>query len=499
MTTAPLSSRRFACDRCRGQKLRYLREQADQERCDRCLKADAECLTTPTFITRNCSGDDLGSVTRKRQRRHNFPVKQRTPSGAYTIEIGNDISPLGGGVSAGPALPSSSIPVIAELSHAWDPAACNSELIDDFDGILSSIDYVSIADTNAQKRPSFEPVEVAHSDDFSLMQHFDIPSTSLGLRGTPSQHGTDRAYREAIGIALGDSIRTQNQDPRPSDETFAESWAHRLSNINIKSLSQMGRIDQGSPTVNLDMLITRSDELDPSTSTPIDDVLTSTREFLDALELLSQSSRPSATQSSKGDTLYGSEATTENPERQISKSPNQEVGSISAPGSLSSSGSSPGRKTCSGHSSALDVATQLLILSCYVHALRLYVVLFTHIHKFLQEIADSDEPTLYVILDLGFGNFPLQSGNLQATTFIQIATSLFEKIEGLLGLPQELRVTVRGGKPEGLLSEEEFTEAVKIILAKDEPGNPEQGKGGVKSLRRNMKRATQLLRESIAP
>lgn len=83
--------------------------------------------------------------------------------------------------------------------------------------------------------------------------------------------------------------------------------------------------------------------------------------------------------------------------------------------------------------------------------------------------------------------------------FIQIATNLFEKIESLLGLPQGLRVTVRDGKPEGLLSEEDFAEVVKAVLAKDELGQPEHGKGGVKSLRKNMKQAMQLLRESIAP
>lgn len=48
------SSRRSACDRCRGQKLGCSRERNDPSgRCDRCAKADAKCLTTPIYHMRH--------------------------------------------------------------------------------------------------------------------------------------------------------------------------------------------------------------------------------------------------------------------------------------------------------------------------------------------------------------------------------------------------------------------------------------------------------------
>lgn len=48
------SSRRSACDRCRGQKLGCSREGNDPSgRCDRCAKADAKCLTTPIYHMRH--------------------------------------------------------------------------------------------------------------------------------------------------------------------------------------------------------------------------------------------------------------------------------------------------------------------------------------------------------------------------------------------------------------------------------------------------------------
>ncbi|OTA98399.1 hypothetical protein M426DRAFT_326020 [Hypoxylon sp. CI-4A] len=486
MNTASLSSRRFACDRCRGQKLRCLKERSDQERCDRCLRADAECLTTPTLLIQNRTGDDLGSITRKRQRRHNSPAKQRTPSAAYHSEVGYNLSSLGVSLSASPDVQSNSVPAPPEFSQTWDTTVYDAEL-DSFEGIqLSSMDYISsLVDTDAQKHPSFDPIEAPRSEDLSLIHISNIPSTSSGSGGTSSQRSADRVSRETMSVALNDFIRTQNQnqdqDNLPKSTTFTDSFPHRLSLTNLKLLAQLGRVELGSPRVNLDMLITRSDESDSSTTTPIDDILSGTREFISILEDLSQTSRFSTSPSLAGDTPYGLETGVEN-----------------TPPGLSPSGSSA-RAMPSRHSPSFEVTTQLLVLSCYVHVLRLYVILFAHIRQFLEEIADSDDPTLCAIPDLGFGNFPLQSGNLQATMFIQISTSLFEKIESLLGLPQGLRVTVRDGKPEGLLSEVDFVEVVKAVLAKDEQGQPEHGKGGVKSLRKNMKQAMQLLRESIAP
>jgi hypothetical protein len=51
MQTLGVSVRRSACDRCRGQKLRWLREGTDT--CDRCAKANAQCITSPIYRMRN--------------------------------------------------------------------------------------------------------------------------------------------------------------------------------------------------------------------------------------------------------------------------------------------------------------------------------------------------------------------------------------------------------------------------------------------------------------
>ena len=94
---------------------------------------------------------------------------------------------------------------------------------------------------------------------------------------------------------------------------------------------------------------------------------------------------------------------------------------------------------------------------------------------------------------------PIESGNLQAMVLIQIVMHLLEKIEKLLGLPQEFRLNANGGDCHGLLNDEDFAKIIKIIIKKEETGNSENGKGGIKALRKLMKKSKHLLKESITP
>src|SRR5215469_7796561 len=91
--TPGVSLRRSACDRCRGQKLRCLREGIDPGgRCDRCAKADARCITSPIYRMRNYSvKDDTPAVaSRKRPRPDNSKQAEQfaglqTPSATAAV------------------------------------------------------------------------------------------------------------------------------------------------------------------------------------------------------------------------------------------------------------------------------------------------------------------------------------------------------------------------------------------------------------------------------
>jgi hypothetical protein len=58
---------------------------------------------------------------------------------------------------------------------------------------------------------------------------------------------------------------------------------------------------------------------------------------------------------------------------------------------------------------------------------------------------------------------------------------------------------MRGDRQDGILRLGDLKTMVKIVLAKEGSGQPENGKGGVASLREHLKQSRQLLQERIAP
>lgn len=85
--------------------------------------------------------------------------------------------------------------------------------------------------------------------------------------------------------------------------------------------------------------------------------------------------------------------------------------------------------------------------------------------------------------------------------FIQMVTNTFERMESLLGLPREFHIGTRdaGGTGGLLISGEGFVEVARSMLRKENAGRPEEGQGGIKSLRKSIKKAKRLLRDRIAP
>jgi len=82
---------------------------------------------------------------------------------------------------------------------------------------------------------------------------------------------------------------------------------------------------------------------------------------------------------------------------------------------------------------------------------------------------------------------------------IQLVTNMFERIESLLGLPREFRIGTREDSHDGLLRNDGFLEFAKVIIRKEDVESPKEGKGGMRSLRKDIKKSKQLLRSRIAP
>ena len=120
-------SRRSACDRCRGQKLRCERDHMNGMSCERCLKAQEICITSlnqpaPVILPSNNGHDLVAREDRESQRfnqRHHSMSVLHKSSGPRVKKLIHSPSPIPGrynmkehqnwgGVASMPAFPGGS-------------------------------------------------------------------------------------------------------------------------------------------------------------------------------------------------------------------------------------------------------------------------------------------------------------------------------------------------------------------------------------------------------
>ncbi|KAK5652235.1 hypothetical protein OQA88_10732 [Cercophora sp. LCS_1] len=485
--TPGVSSRRSACDRCRGQKLRCLREGSDPDgRCDRCSKADTQCVTSPVYHMRNYSvvgGHVVAASSSQKRRRRADPASRETTQ-----------APTPQQQSQGQNTP----PSAATESSSAPPFGWPS--VDPFvpppasDGGSSNFEAINWSSL-------IDPVAAPLSGSTPVPQDMPWPTYSEEAMRTPS-------LANLGSLDLGASNRGSTATVTGMDIT--QSHIEELSRINLDLASQMARMAKGPPHVNLKTIIAPDcSKANPSgaMTTPVEDLLATTRHYLDVLGLITGTSRPwlpitlnppptnnSGRFMSTGCSTASSALSTSASSAASSHEESQDSWSAKSPSTATQPSSAASAQ------SPLDTSTLLLVLLCYIHILRLHVALFAHIRVYLQFVSESEDRTINPLPGLcGFDNFPLQSGNLQATMIIHLVTSMFERIESLLGLPRELRIGTREVGHDGLLRSEGLLRLAESLIRREDTGRPEEGKGGIKSLRRDMKKAKRLLRGRIAP
>ncbi|KAI2783063.1 hypothetical protein F4815DRAFT_491698 [Daldinia loculata] len=473
-----LPIRRSACDRCKGQKLRCLRDPG-QQRCYRCTRADAQCATTPNVPIR--SRRRIGGVSSRAQNRPRQDDRQQNIPATDVNHIINAPMPTFFG-SSGNVQHTVAYP--PEIIESWDPAVYGSMFGDGFDGNFASLDFTA----NKAHLPTLE-----YQPEMIPLSTFQAEVSPAGALSLQSQ-GT--SIENATSASPEGIVTTQDLVVEVG-RGISESDTQRLAKINhdlVKLLDQIGR---GSPEISLDTLVALIDTSDDFSGTQIHNVLGSSREFVDVICTLSDANRSPAAITSHGSSPRTPES---GPGSNISGSTrghnfphSSEYGrTLATPSLVSTIGNRP--KRC------LDSATFMHILISYINITQLYLIIFTHCYEALLEISKSDVPSLRELPGMDFGTFPLQSGNLQATMFIQVVINLFEKMENLLGIPQEFRIGRRGNNHGGLLCEPEFFRILKAVLSKEELiCKPDLGKGGVNALRKYIEQTRQILRDSIEP
>ncbi|QKX60580.1 uncharacterized protein TRUGW13939_07725 [Talaromyces rugulosus] len=453
MQTPGVSVRRSACDRCRGEKLRCLREGTDT--CDRCAKANAQCITSPIYRMRNYSYPDN---PRNRQRPDHNSNGLQTLSTNAPIDWPSEKTSTGFNALI--------------MAPSPDPVdAWNSGYLTLGNLVWSYDDIDNPLSTSAAK-----------------------PTAKSSSPGVPPRDNSWLPYCEEILEASSSEDLICFDPDVQNNEAIGSTYSYteQLSKVNLKLVSLLKQISRGPPYVTFKTLIDTvcGEAGSPSEPNPLEDILNNTRHYLDVLNLIAiklpQSSPNSAFDTSSTSAGYAST-------------------SASTPLSHDDSmqGSEPSEQQLSNtavYHTQLDSSVLLVLLTCYIHILRLHVALFWHIQQYVQAISETDHRTIHPLPGLyGFNNFPLQSGNLQGMMIIQLVTNMFERMETLLGLPREFRIGTRENSHNGLIFNAGFSEIARALLLKEDGGRPEEGQGGIGALRKDIKKAKRLLRSHIAP
>ena len=202
--------------------------------------------------------------------------------------------------------------------------------------------------------------------------------------------------------------------PNPHSQSYTISnrthdYAGELSLIRDDLAIQLEEMIRGPPHVTMKTLISLDCEIPPdaSSTTPLEDILNTTRRFMHVLALIPDSSQSPDLFASRSSRNNNRESVTE-----TWSSPNI---------SIETSGTCTELTPCSTTLSQVEPDESILglVLNCYIYILKLHVALFAHIQQYLQMVAESENPTVVPLPGLcGFDNLPLR-------TFTQMLMSCY--------------------------------------------------------------------------
>ncbi|KAL9130701.1 MAG: hypothetical protein Q9217_001180 [Psora testacea] len=146
-----------------------------------------------------------------------------------------------------------------------------------------------------------------------------------------------------------------------------------------------------------------------------------------------------------------------------------------------------------------DTPTILLVSTCHIRLIRIYCTLFSHIHLSLlvRSSERAEMPPAFPGLQLG--GFQVQSyGDLQIKILVQASMHMLDRIEKVLRLPEERGVGGRDNVNSRQSEDSMYAKLMDVVMKREESEDQGHGMGGVKSLKKDIKRVKKLLKERTA-
>ncbi|KAI1170861.1 hypothetical protein F4777DRAFT_583474 [Nemania sp. FL0916] len=461
------NSRRSACDRCRGQKLRCVRpsgnaqsnEELTLEPCERCIKAGAECVSTLPALrkaTREGRSSNVRASSRAQSDHTSLqPLFPNTTSYSQSMSGSSSIARDGRNPENGmqrPPSAESDYQVRAEIQGQGHPRSRKRRLTDgahmtfglqDFDDnhslSLEPPESMSFStgkgstflqngspniDLTSFSLPPIPKSSAKPSDSASIMDVLFEPISSIGSSG--------------IAATLNGNMRDINTSTENKVNTSREDQLHRLSELNSRILRDFKRINSIA-TADIVSSLTRCETENPTYTTeppvpnsPIGLVLEGSQVFLELLQgMRSEASTYAESECSYSEFRDDSELPRLSSEEHLfsdltARDPTAYL-DHNVMGITSQQSSSP---------PPVDMPLTLIILTCYTLLLQTYETIFSKIQESLfahDKLFGHIIPPILPRLHIG-GFYLHKHGDLQMEILITISCKMLERIEEVLGI-----------------------------------------------------------------
>jgi hypothetical protein len=424
--------KRYACDRCRDLKLRCPRELPTDESCARCVRACAMCVTSSTRpLGRPRVSDINGRATK---------APRHQAAGAGMLHQGPWQGPNQGEHQRTHLTSSldcrSPTP---RISLADSPAWSRGTGLDEFSDFFGS--------GSAQSAPAEGADSISSGPGW---MQFDVAELfGLQIPGTAKE--ADVTHPQAATEPISQPLEGQNQHITVSNQGVLmdfESFAHtspallpdagvddergavssavadprvRLCQLNESLIHQLGRVESSSwrPPLVQSSCIAKINSTDEN---PLAQIMQSTSDMAVILQQLF------AFPTGPGINHNGPEHSTAQPGTTLP------VLATSTP-------------AASSGDHELDASTVLLALSTWLRLIQLYNTLFTRVHASLRELPRHAIIAFQGPVNLRVPGLPGVQGDLYVKLMIQVIKHHLEKVEVLLGLPDEFCMWKRSGTP----------------------------------------------------
>lgn len=518
-------SRRSACDRCRGQKLRCVREVSSRSQrsgeeslppCDRCLKAGAECISGD-YPRRRLAGDATApNTSTSSSLSHEQTLQNILPStsSSYSVNLGFSRPP----------------------TRSDNRSKQNQDRFDQMVGVEPRGNFFPESMERPSKRRSIDPLyqrldrSVYNSDvgqyqnAFALkasandgasdpngntsMSHGQLDNGTLSLdtnltkfahhfNGDAVDFGVclemaSTSHSEGNSVSLTETILPTSGDPSSGHPAFSSTGSSLLPTMNtpadcVHCLSDlcsrlMKTVDDDGNLDSLVDILSYNQHLSGGLSSPlpknaIGQVLESSQLFLDILSSLrslvspkqSRSSSPANSDCSYSDLWDSGGLISPITTNKTSFPDNAMAEALFSSASSTTHNTTPGQTR--NHSSIaspsastlpLDIPTTLIILTCYIWLLRTYDAIFRRIYACLSSKACT-VPSIMPGLSIGGFNL-CERKELQVDILIQLSTHMLERIEEMLGISAISSSPPQGGDNKGLLDSASSTALLDLMF-----------------------------------